>query len=146
MKIFVFILVFSLFACAGSNDPVVNAGSSTPIEERENHSAFDTINEQSPVVGFEFGLCSSDSDCQPRSCDGEETSICASADLVNVCLVNPISNCLSQLNPSFCSCFEGSCRWNRRPEVMQCANIGSDLPSTRGFEGSEQDLYPLRPK
>ena len=127
----------------GPSDTVVNSGVSTPIDERSGAEPWDGLPERTAVVAYEFGTCESDSDCQLRACN---EAVCSPAEEPAICEVTPVGECLATLNEDFCGCNDGVCRWDRRPEVFQCAAAGRVDPQTRGYEGAADDWYPVYPQ
>jgi len=129
---------------AFASDPVVNAGSSVPVLEREEPDPFLVLRDESPVAAYEYGACNRDADCVTDACNG---ATCAPAlETPGVCLTSRVSECLATLDDSSCGCVEGYCRWARNAATLMCANQEDFRPTTRQFEGAAQPtLYPAMP-
>ena len=122
---------------------VVNAGDSTPVDQREDGTPFDRILDLTPIVAFEAGRCESDADCVPQGCDN---AVCAAQGTTTTCVVDRVSACLAEVSSSSCGCTdEGVCRWTRTNEVLYCARIMNDVSETRSYEGAIGEAYPWRP-
>lgn len=133
----------SLAGCgAFSAEPVVNAGSSVPVLERDEADPFLVLRDESPVAAYEYGACSRDADCVTDACNG---ATCAPADeMMGVCLESRVSECLATIDDTSCACVEGYCRWARNAATLACANQDDFRPGTRLYVGVDQPtLYPV---
>lgn len=138
------LLVATTAGCFFNKPPrsVVNAGASTPLEQRESSNAWDGLNERSAVVAYEFGACESDADCAPRGCDG---AVCSPDGFEGTCMTDPVASCLADLRGDGCGCVEGFCRWARSPQVMACSTIIAPRAGSRPYYGGEGEAYPYAP-
>lgn len=121
--------------------PVVSAGIATPAEERAD-DPFARLEDRTAVPAFEFGVCTTDSDCAPTGCDG---SICSPNDEPSICMTGPLAECFAAIPAEHCGCNEGVCRWDRTAPVLQCAVFGEDPPTNRPRTGTDPpEMYPIR--
>lgn len=140
-------IVATLLAAGCAHDPsaqtVVNAGDSTPLNEREDAMPWDALPDRTHIVAYEFGRCESDADCAPRGCEG---SVCSPDGFEGTCVVNEVGTCLAALDANNCACTEeGVCRWARSPEVLACHWEIVEVPESRSYEGAQGYEYPWRP-
>lgn len=137
-KIAAFAFLSALFAgCATGPAPVVNAGSSDPGRSAPPVAL---LPDRTHIPAWEFGLCETDADCVPGGCTG---GLCAPAETAAVCSVTEVGMCLATVPSGQCGCVEGSCRWTRSIEVMQCAGLAAPRPQTQPFLGFDRrSPYP----
>lgn len=137
-------LLLLLTGCFANKPPktVVNAGDSTPIEEREGAVRWEGVPDRTAVVAYEVGHCETDRDCLPRGCDG---AVCSPEQMPLTCMTSAVGRCLATVGVSDCGCNEGVCRWVRSPRVLECAAVATERPGTRPFRGSEGAPYPNPP-
>lgn len=117
---------------------VVNGGPSDPAHHED---ALSMVRERTSIIGYEFGTCESDFDCEPRGCNG---AMCSPDIRAAVCIDDAVAACLRQVGPSACGCVDGVCRWSRTPPVLACSMITLPENQNRPFEGGEDGMYPRR--
>ena len=140
----VVVLVTAVCACSGAG----NASGLRPQEAAaqdplSSPDPFAVLEDRSPVVAYEYGLCTTDADCVASSCGG---AACTASDVIDrgICVENRIAACLASLDGQGCGCIDGTCRWARNAATMQCALRETHRPGTRVAPGAEVRPYPLR--